>query len=329
MLFFLAGVLLTGSQIPTSVSAISSVLPSHAPSVTVAGAFSTNCSVISVYHASVDLASYPLTLYEASNGSISQTSSSSSVAVISLARPLAGPITVTQCAGPASSSTPPASPGDPQLGYSTTQSSGYYGTQDKQYSDKTFLTATPNIGIGTGFFDNAANCDGGGNPCWYHIGIGNNIGGSCSSPPVVWAEYAYYHNGGYVYTSTELVCGSYWNWYTNSIVSDSSSFWNYYVNTVNYFSVKPSSDGSAVNSGGTSSFIEASSTPGSHTSYTDQVYANALQYATKHTTGSYSSIAWKNPTSLSAYNNGWSTTYWSESNSHDSFYNWAISYTWS
>ncbi len=253
------------------------------------------------------------------------------VATITLTRPPAGPIFVTECPSPGTSSTPPASPGDPQFGYTTSQSASYYRTQDKQYSDKTFLTATPNIGIGTGFYDNAANCDSGGQPCWYHIGIGNNIDGSCSSPPVIWAEFGYYSPslGHEVYSSTELVCGSYWNWYEDSVVVDSSSFWWYFVNTVNYYGVKPSSDGNAIGSSGTWSFIEATSTPGQRSpSYSDQVYANALQYATKQTNGQYSSVSWKNPTSLSTYNNGWSTTYWSESDSHDAFNNWAISYTW-
>lgn len=312
--------LLLFSQVPQQ--ALAQSTGGSQPSSFTAG-FS-RCPVIFVYSPPPG-ATYPLTLYEGSNGSIAETPTSDLVVTIRLAQPLVGPISVTSCV------TSPTTR-DPQFGYATTQSAGWYGYQDSEYSDKTFLTANPNIGIGAGFHDNAASCMNGGRACWYHIGIGNNNGGtSCSNPPVVWGESDAYYNGQDHYSEYPLLCASYSTWYDNIVVIDSHGFWNYFVNQFLYATVLYSSGGNAISSSGTASFIEATSTPGQRTpTYSNGIYADALQYSKQVLPwgGNPSSLTWANPTSLTQYNNQWSTTYWSESSSHDSHYYWRIQYTW-
>ena len=76
--------------------------------------------------------------------------------------------------------------------------------------------------------------------------------------------------------------------------------------------------------------IEASITPYNKLAHhSATVFTNALQYASSpisSATLSLGSTTWNNPSTMNQYNNGWSTTYWSEGISSSA--PWAISYTW-
>jgi len=288
-----------------------------------------NCPNAVVYSYNPPVGSmYPLNLYVESNGSITAAQLSNVSGTIFLAHPLAGPIAVIQCVG----SNPQK--GDPQLGEGTTNSVGYYGAQDNEYSDNTILTA--NIGIGLGLYDNSAS------NVWYHIGIGNNnCAGSgnqkvcfstCTTPPFFWGEYSY--SG--IYYELPFLCGSYGTWYGMAIVVDNVGFWDYWVNGVFEAGVKTGVGGTAIGTKGccgSYDWIETGTVPGQRaSSYTNTIFSPALQYALNKLNNNnpfLGSITFANPTSLIYwnYNSQWPTTYWSELPSYSSGL-WSISYTW-
>jgi len=232
---------------------------------------------------------------------------------------------------------------DPQFGWSSSSANGYYGIYSEQVADPYILKSTPqNTGIAMAFTDNYHNSTAG---VWYLIGIGNNlcrgsICSSCTSPPVIWAEYLLY--GSTQYGEAPIYCASYYGGYDLSIALNTNGCWQYYIGTTWYIS-ECSPVGNAINSNGEINMIENGCTPnptcapslnGIAPPYTTNLFYYALQYTTTKVTGlNGGGATWTNPTAYSQYNNGnqWATANWSTSITKyhsGSLTYYYVSYTW-
>lgn len=205
---------------------------------------------------------------------------------------------------------------DPQYGYSTTDSSSSSGVQDEETANQPIVSN--GIGVGNGFTDNLGN--------WLHIGIGDNTGGSsCTNPPVIWGEYAI--SG--TYYELPLVCGSYGSTYQLTVIADDQQghwYWDYFIGTTNYASWYVGLNSIGVGSNGNAEFIETTSVPCLSGGW-QTVYQHAFKYATMPLSPSglgSTPFSTASSSSISSYNNNWSTSCWSETLSSSA--PWSISY---